>query len=323
MAGSAQAFTWGDGDGGSTPKKDWGKKRAADALKADDYASVDLSKDSVITPITPKEKVVTKKAEAAPQKGKRFAESIRLEDLDDSGDLPAPPVARVTAPPPAEKTAAAPIRSKESSFFSTSFATPVELASTLSDKYGTEWLEWEPETLWKEIREDWNTQISRINHEKINAAKLLLLSDSFWRNWETFEKVVLAFNSVMPLFDRKQDITVGQMVHAVAQANEMRQEAFSDEVLSYIAMQAKEEGFLWLPAPLGVAQERLNELNPEGSEGNANLADEVRARWQAIEETDLDTIEFAEDIFGIHLAKLAAIDGYLETMSSPEMEEDI
>lgn len=218
-----------------------------------------------------------------------------------------------------EKEAAAPERSRESTFFSSSFATPVELDRTLIEKYEVEWLRWTPETLWQTIRMDWNTQISRINMEKMNAVMLLHVSDSFWRHWETFEKVVLAFNNQMPLFDRRQEPTVGQMLHAVLQASQIRKEAFEPEVLSYIALVAREEGFLWLPSPLDVAQPRLDSLLP------AHLSEEkkeIRERWDALRGADLRSVELKEDVYGVHLARLAAIEAYLESMSSPELPEE-
>lgn len=259
-------------------------------------------------------KPMEKKASSAPEITDELAEII--------GTLPA---ADLEAPEPElepepEKDAAAAKRSKESMFFSSSFATPAELDQTLIDKYGILWLEWTPETLWQTIRMDFNTQISAINQDKMNAVMLLHVSDSFWRHWETFEKVVLAFNNVTPHFDRRQDVTVGQMLHAALQAHHIRKEVFQPEVLSYVAVQAREEGFLWLPEPLDVAQPRLDSLNPAEM---VPLKKEIRERWDAFQEADLRGVEFKEDVYGIHLAKLASIDLYLKSMASPELQEEL
>jgi len=248
-----------------------------------------------------------------------------LRDLDDAdsdlppADLPiAAPAAK--AAPVAVVKAKPPERAKESSFFSTSRSTPIELDRTLIDKYGVEWLDWEPETITQSIRQDWNTQISRINMDKIMASKLLHVSDEFWRHWEVFQKVVLSFNNITPLFDRVQEVTVAQIVHALNQVGEIRKEEFQDEVLYYIATMAKEEGFIWLPSPLEPAQKHLDELNPPEA---ATLKAEIRERWESLDGGDLRKMEFQEDLYGVHLAKLASIDLYLDGMSAPENEEDV
>lgn len=251
-----------------------------------------------------------------------------LDDLDSDvppEDLPtaAPAVLRipeeVQKKVAAAKAAVAKPRVKEKSIFSASTTTAEELDRTLIDKYGIEWLEWVPETIWKMIREDWDTQISKISKDKVMAAQLLHVSDEFWRHWEVFHKVVLAFNNVTPLFDRVQDVSVAQIIHAIAQAHELRKEEFQDEVLYYIANQAKQEGLIWLPPSLEFAQKALDELNPAQV---ATFKIEIRERWEALEDSDLTKIEFGEDLYGVHLAKLAAIDIYLATMDKPEPEGD-
>jgi hypothetical protein len=235
-------------------------------------------------------------------------------DLSDIPAAPAPKMAEI------RKEAAAPVRSKQADFFSSTYSTPVELDQMLIEKYGIEWLEWEPETLWTTIQMDFATEISRSSREKINAAKLLHLSDSFWKSWDVFEKVVIAFNGLTPLFDRVQEISLGQMLHGVLQATVIRKEEFQGEVLSYIAARCKEDGLIWLPAPLDVVQETLDSLNPPEI---VPLKDEIQERWEAIASSDFDAIELKEDLYGIHLAKLAAADRYLAQVTSPEVLEDI
>jgi hypothetical protein len=273
---SAREFDGEDVDLGQMPLE---QLPAAGALKAGDIESLDDDIDSAVLAET-KTKPQVKTAAAAP---------------------PVP-----TAPP---KTAAP---KDLGAVFSTEASTPAELDEALIDKYGDEWLKWEPETLWQTIRLDFGGQIARINKEKINAAKLLHLSDSYFRFWDTFEKVVCAFNNVMPLFDRVQDFTLGQAAHAMRQAAEIRKESYHNEVLTYLATKAKAEGLIWLPPPLDVVQEVLDKVNPPEI---VPLKNEIQERWNAFEEQDLKNVELKEDIFGINLARLAAIDEYLRDMS--------
>lgn len=221
--------------------------------------------------------------------------------------------AAAAAPPPpaAEPKVAQAVKGEP--IFSTEASTPEQLDEVLIDKYGDEWLTWEPETLWQTIRLDFDTQIARINKEKINASKLLHLSDSFFRFWDTFEKVVCAFNNVLPLFDRVQDFSMGQAAHAMRQAAAIRKEAYHAEVLSYLATKAKAEGLIWLPPPLDIVQETLDRVNPPEI---VPLKNEIRERWNAFESKDLKNVELKEDIYGINIARLAAIDEYMRDMAT-------
>lgn len=219
----------------------------------------------------------------------------------------------VHAPPAATKEAAKPV--PQESLFATARATPRRIDQAMIDCYGIEWLEWTPETLFTTVRLDFGTQIARVNLDKLQAAALLHLSDSFWQHWEVFEKVTVAFNNVIPLFDRVQEPTVGQMIHAVREAGEIRREAYLPEVISYIAVRAREEGFLYLPPPLDFAQARLDELNPPESK---LIQREVRERWEAFHGADLRGVEFKEDLYGIQLAKLAACDLYLASVEEDD-----
>jgi len=240
-------------------------------------------------------------------------EKIASEDIPVPMPPPAPSADAIAAPPvPTEPK-------RQATAFSTSTATPYELDRILIEVYGTDWLEWLPETLWATLREDFETQLSALNRDKVSAAKLLHLNDAFWRYWETFEKVVVAFNNLTPLFDRVQDLSVGQMVWAVRQANEIRKEPFEEEVARYVAARAKEEGFVWLPPPLEFAQPFLDTLVPPEI---VPLHKEVRERWEALEGTDFDKIELKEDFFGVQLARLAGIDRYVQSMSRPEEESE-
>lgn len=243
------------------------------------------------------------------------AEPAIQDDLAEiAADLPK---VDLTQPLPEEKAPEkeAAKRVPKEDLFSTARATPRRIDQTLIDRYGIEWLRWTPETLFETIRSDFGTQIARVNLDKIMATALLHVSDSFWQHWEVFEKVAIAFSNVTPLFDRVQDLTVGQMLHAVREAGEIRREPYSPEVVSFIAAHAKEDGFLHLPPPLDFAQKRLNELNPPEA---ALIQKEVRERWEAFHGADLLGVEFKEDVYGIQLAKLAACDLFLKAVEEDD-----
>lgn len=228
-----------------------------------------------------------------------------------------PPPDPLLAPPKEEQSQKQARR--PATVFSVKKSTPVELDHALIDRYGIEWLEWLPETLYQTIRVDFDTSISAISKDKIEAAKLLHVSDSFWRSWEVFEKVALAFNGMTPMFDRVQDLSVGQITFALMQAREIRKEEFQDEILYYIAARAKEQGFIYLPPPTDVAQEKLDELNPSEI---VPLKAEIRERWDAFDGSSIANVELKEDLYGVHLSRLAAVDQYVtSSMGKEELVE--
>ena len=261
---------------------------------------------------TPLSRPGQKTAAAAPP-ADELAEIAGALPKVDSRTFQAAEPAPAAPPAAATKEAAKPV--PKESLFSSIRATPRRIDQALIDRYGSEWLKWTPETLFATIREDFGTQIARVNLDKIQATALLHLSDSFWQGWEVFEKVTVAFNNVIPLFDRVQDVTVAQMLHAVREAGEIRREPYGPEVISYIAVRAREDGLLYLPPPLDFAQERLDEMNPPES---ALIRKEVRERWEAFHGADLHGVEFKEDLYGIQLAKLAACQLYLGSVEEDE-----
>lgn len=144
--------------------------------------------------------------------------------------------------------------------FSFHDAHPVALTMVLLEKFSAEWLEWEPDTLKKEILETFKaTSISEHNWQKIQAIKTLTSTVGFWKEWQIFEKIVQALNNNVPRFDIAQRCTLSQLMAGVDIANTIRKEVFDDEPQKYIAACALDEGVTYLPTPLDFAQKRLSE----------------------------------------------------------------
>ncbi|MHA2334905.1 MAG: hypothetical protein ACXAEU_22950, partial [Candidatus Hodarchaeales archaeon] len=77
---------------------------------------------------------------------------------------------------------------------------PITLSAVLLSKYGYQWLDWEPETLWQEIKDDFNSVISVHNRNKIQAVKTCHVVSTPWKRWEVFSVVVMAFTNNVPNF---------------------------------------------------------------------------------------------------------------------------
>jgi len=116
-------------------------------------------------------------------------------------------------------------------------AHPIALDLALLNKYGADWLDWEPETLQHVIPQDFGTpSLSDLNIAKIQACATLHLVDTFWQRWEVFLWCTMAFNSEFPDFRAMQVPAVGQVLISCDIANRIRDEVeWTDEVKEYVA----------------------------------------------------------------------------------------
>lgn len=145
-------------------------------------------------------------------------------------------------------------------FFSFHDAHPVALTLVLMEKFGSEWLEWEPDTLKREILTTFRaTSVSEHNWQKIQAVRVLTSTMGFWSEWHIFEKILQALNNNVPRFDITQRCTLAQLMAGVDIANTIRKETYGDEIQRYVAACALDEGVNFLPDPLGFAQKVLSE----------------------------------------------------------------
>jgi len=125
---------------------------------------------------------------------------------------------------------------------------PVIVDLALLQKYGPEWLEWEPETVQLRAGQDFGT-ISDLNFSKAMAMKTLHLVDSFWEQWEVFNWCVHPFNSLFPDFEVMQAPTVAQAMAAVDVANRVREDvSWSEEVRLFLGVVHRHEG-MFVPQP--------------------------------------------------------------------------
>ena len=164
-------------------------------------------------------------------------------------------------------------------------AHPITYVMVLMKYFGVEWFEWDPEVLDHEIQQTFNVppldgepepeleidpdtnlpkygakkRASIHNWEKIQAARTLMTTVGFWREWEIFEKVIQSLNNNIPRFDVAQPCSIAQLMAGVDIANSMRVEQFSDEIARYVAACAMNEGVTYLPPPLDFAQRILSE----------------------------------------------------------------
>jgi len=186
--------------------------------------------------------------------------------------------------------------------FTSAEIAPSVLGDVLSAKYNQTWLEWEGATLWQTITSDFQTEIHPVVKEKIQAVKLLMLTDDFWKAWDVFAVVVKAFNSLIPNFTMAEECSPGEMAWAVEEANSIRQEPFSDEVILYVRAMCQTQGLIIFPEQLSFAQIVVSEADKA-----------IQLAWESASRQL--TFVAQEDEVGIQLARLNSIRHYIKAMA--------
>ncbi len=149
----------------------------------------------------------------------------------------------------------------------------------LLQKYGPEWMTWEPETLRMRIEFDFQQGVSDLNVHKIQAMKTLHFVDTFWTEWEVFCWVAMAINGVPPDFNIMQVPTVAQAMIAVDVANRVRSDVpFSLELNDYLEQVHMFNGILCPIEPLEfVTMDDVEDYPVEPKE--------IKALWLAVRAT--------------------------------------
>lgn len=167
-----------------------------------------------------------------------------------------------TAPsdPMQEKTAQQALRAvTKNNLFSHPEAHAFVLDLALLKVFQLEWLEWEPDTLFEEIRKTFNTSIADVNRVKIMATMTLHVTDVFWEQWEVFENGILAFSGIIPRTNLIQPPDVPILMAGVDIANSVRKEDFSEEVARYAAACFMHDEVGYAPEPLEFCQPYLSQ----------------------------------------------------------------
>ena len=208
---------------------------------------------------------------------------------------------------------------------------PVVFDLALLAKYDTAWFEWDPDTLWKEIKEDFHvSSISDHARAKIQAIKTLHINEWFWDKWEVFCWITQALNNNIPDFQVIQKPTVPQLLNAVDIATMVRSgEEFIQEVQSWVAASVVEEGVFYVPDPIKFCQDEILELLTELQiEGPEKVVDATEKRLKVImslsdeawEKSDEPILK--ETAVDIQVAKLKIACDYL-TLRRKQLKEQL
>lgn len=172
-------------------------------------------------------------------------------------EVPPPQPETASEPAPAAPQAPRPLTSR--SVFSHPEAHPLALDLVLLKNFELEWLTWLPETLFHEIEQTFTTSIAEVNKLKILAAQTLHVVDTFWEEWEIFEKSLWALNGQVPRLDTIQPPDLSMLMAGVDMANSIRQETYGEEVARYCAAVFLHENVFYAPDPLEFCQKYIEQ----------------------------------------------------------------
>ncbi len=183
---------------------------------------------------------------------------------------------------------------------------PIKLKDMLMAEYGTEWIEWAPESI---VLEAFWGKANDLLLDKVMALQLCLSTDTPWTEWNVFEKVGRCFTNQDVDFMTFQPLSTGECSVTIDIMQQIREdEQFSGEVQLYVANIAFSENLVVLPEdmfPPEMHKQLLNMIyRPE-------LASKVSVAWAKIKNLDLLNKEFnLEDPVQNQISRLAVLKQY-------------
>ena len=144
------------------------------------------------------------------------------------------------------------------------------LTVILIDVLGTDYFTWAPETIRREVLDEFQAELPSKNLHKIMAVIALITTDDFYNNLPRFIQLcnVLADDEFDPfVFDPADS---AEMAWAITEAMlldppEDPEHAFADEIRYYIGEVTSEEGIVNPPDVLGIAKRDTHSPDPIGA----------------------------------------------------------
>lgn len=138
-------------------------------------------------------------------------------------------------------------------------AHPLVIDFALLKTFGLEWLGWEEETIWSEIRRLFKSEISEHARAKVRTVKTCHVANGPWVHWHVFEKVVQGLNNNIPRWAIMQAPTLEQLYVAIDIIEALRKQEFADEVKRYMAAAVLHEDVVFVPPPLDFLQVEVSQ----------------------------------------------------------------
>lgn len=201
---------------------------------------------------------------------------------------------------------------------------PLKLYSYLNKSYGSDWHDWEPETIWKTLREDDGIESVPEIKNMIQAFQVLTNTNYAHEAWQVFENVAHALNQNAVDFGEVQPLELDEIALAISIINKIRPKkleedkiwdrypedvrpdhGFATEVWSYVAASAKNSGVVLLPPELFGGSGRPQNVLDNKLGNDLNLKREVIKNLQSNKGKVVLEVQ-------IQLGRLKEIRDYLE-----------
>jgi hypothetical protein len=188
---------------------------------------------------------------------------------------------------------------------------PLLLDLIMIKEFGSQYLEWEPETCWQEVKLTLGTTVSEVNKNKIQAVRSCHVTESPYEEWHIFEKIALGLNSLIPKFDVIQKINPHICAVTFESMGHIKSSELSEEVLKYVASVLLEDGVIFGPGPLKPCNEFIRKF----------VSSEKQARVEKlVKENKTPTFDGVDDT-DVQVAKSRSILDYVEYDSKQLLQQ--
>lgn len=133
----------------------------------------------------------------------------------------------------------------------TSGVSALNVYKLLNDNYGSDWHDWEPETLWQTLELEHAIKPSEEIKNLVQALQVICNTNFPFEDFSVFENIVHALNMSPVYFGSIQSSELDDIAMAIKILKLIRpKEEFEDDILGYIAACAKKAGVVYLPGDL-------------------------------------------------------------------------
>jgi hypothetical protein len=189
---------------------------------------------------------------------------------------------------------------------------PLTLYILLTSTYGTDWVEWEPETIWEELMDDFkSTSISEHVKSKIQAVKTISVTEWPFTKWEIFCPIVQALNNNIPDFEVMRKPTPSQLMVAVDIMTMIRNDVeFSQEIQQFCAASMLDAGIYYAPQPIAFCQDEIEDYLK--FQDIPYDIEAVKEKFQTVKSLPPAEIRLEETVVDIQVVKLLDAYDYLD-----------
>ena len=186
---------------------------------------------------------------------------------------------------------------------------PITLFLGILKSLGKEFLTWDSATRKEVLKKQYNISLSDEDHNMLEAAVTLKVTDIVWAEYPAFEKSAWALNGFVPRMDIMEVPPPHYIAYAVYIMKVInKKNTFSEEVKGYIASILNLNGFVLAPPYLQFVQPQLNKFVQD-----KDLLNKTKDRWDKVKSTKLESLDINySNPVSAQIGKLATVALYIQ-----------